>query len=169
MALALGPATMAMDICGHRRALLGWKPTLERALGWIPRHPSYSTSIPRGTCAAAGGLDVVAAVGLESAADGGLDWERLTGCGLVGWWLILDRGWTLSRHRRFPSLQLRTSGVWEVTEVIVIGPDPEQRVECHVNLAPYTRRARRTPAILQAGDLGGPGREPRGGFHCRGV
>ncbi len=62
--------------------------------------------------AGAGGLDS----GLALAANGsGLAWG--TADGLDGG-LVLDRGWTLSRHRRIPSLQLspvvsgRSTGRW---------------------------------------------------------
>ncbi len=90
-----GPAETKETQDSFQERALGLKPTRERALGskTYPHKPQVFLGAhvwwPDG--------------GLESAADGGLDWGSADG---LDGELVLDWGWTLSRHRRIVSLQL---------------------------------------------------------------
>ncbi len=64
--------------------------------------------------------------GSEMVAAGMLDWGTADGPDSG---LVLHQEWTQSKHRRNPCLPAQSCGVWEVHEAMVIGPNPEQRVQ----------------------------------------
>ncbi len=75
--------------------------------------------------AAAGRLEIGQPGGLDSAADSRLDWG--TADGLKASWFWIRAGHSQTLEDPFPPAQ--SCGVLKVHGVIVIGPDPEQRVE----------------------------------------
>ncbi len=139
---------------------------------WAPKHPIINDKYSRGTCAAdGGGLDFGATDGGGhdfGVADGGLEWATSSGglnfpanSGLeraAAGGLVLDRGWTLSRHRRilpFSWVRWCLGGPWGD------GIWPRSRTKSWAlrRRAPSTRRAHWTLAQTPpAGDLSGPGR-----------